>query len=258
MKTKKPSRTQLTDEAERDLNRIGLVLDTLKIQNVSDDVGYLEAIGRMRSAQIRRNAQVAEAEAQAQAAGVKWENHMRGEVAKIEAQITIAREDNQRRVVDAQTKRAAMIAEQQATVQAAIAQANAEVQMQEARIEQVRHQLIADIVQPAEAEKQKQIARAKANAVKIVEQGKATANVLKDLSKAYRSGGASRTRGLADAKTRTGTRRGKQHDRKAQHRSIDGDRQWRKDDARRDHWPLNSSTPASRSKPQQGLTSRKF
>jgi len=55
---------KLTEEAEHDLNRIGLVLDTLKIQNVSDDVGYLDAIGRMRSAHIRRNALIAEADAQ--------------------------------------------------------------------------------------------------------------------------------------------------------------------------------------------------
>ena len=33
---------KLTEEAEHDLNRMGLVLDTLKIQNVSDDVGYLD------------------------------------------------------------------------------------------------------------------------------------------------------------------------------------------------------------------------
>ena len=51
---------KLTEEAEHDLNRIGLVLDTLKIQNVSDDVGYLNAIGRMRSAHIRRDAAIAE------------------------------------------------------------------------------------------------------------------------------------------------------------------------------------------------------
>ena len=182
---------QLTEEAERDLNRIGIVLDTLKIQNVSDEVGYLDAIGRMRSAHIRRDAQVAEANATAEAAEVKWENHMRGEIAKLEAQITVAREENERRVADAMTKRQAMIAEQQAAVRAAISQASAEVSMQDARIEQVRHQLVADVVQPAEAKKQQQIAQAKASAVKIVEQGKATANVLKDLAQAYRDGGAS-------------------------------------------------------------------
>ena len=54
-------------EAEHDLTNIGLILDTLKIQNVTDDVGYLDSIGRMRSADIRKKAQIAEASAKAEA-----------------------------------------------------------------------------------------------------------------------------------------------------------------------------------------------
>jgi flotillin len=184
---------KLTEEAEHDLNRIGLVLDTLKIQNVSDDVGYLDAIGRMRSAQIRKSAAIAEADAQAGAAEVKWEQHKRGELAKIGAAIIVAQKNNERRLADARTKREAMIAEQRAEVQAAIAQAQAEIQMQEARIEQVQRQLQADVVQPAIARREQAIAQAKADAIKIVEQGKATASVLTQLATTYRiSGGAGR------------------------------------------------------------------
>jgi flotillin len=184
---------KLTEEAEHDLNRIGLVLDTLKIQNVSDDVGYLDAIGRMRSAHIRRNAQIAEADAQAGAAEVKWDQHRQGELAKIEAAITIARKNNERRITDATTKREAMIAEQQAAVQAAISQTRGEIEMQTARIEQVKLQLQADVIEPALAEKERAIAAARANASKVIEQGKATATVLAQLATTYRaSGGAGR------------------------------------------------------------------
>lgn len=180
---------KLTEEAEHDLNAIGLVLDTLKIQNVADDVGYLDALGRMRSAHIRRNAQVAEAEAEAEAAEVKWENHMRGEVAKLEAEIEVARKENERRIADARTRREAVIAEQKAEVQAGVAQAKAELEMQSARIEQVRRQLRADIVEPAEAGKQRAIAAAKADAATVIEEGKATAKVLTDLARTYGSTG---------------------------------------------------------------------
>ena len=38
----------LVEEAEHDMSRMGLVLDTLKIQNVTDEVNYLSAIGRIR------------------------------------------------------------------------------------------------------------------------------------------------------------------------------------------------------------------
>lgn len=181
---------RLTEEAGHDLERIGLVLDTLNIQNVSDDVGYLDSIGRMRSAAVRRDAQIAEARAQADAAEVKWRNYQTGELAKLRAAIEVARRQNDRRIADARTKREAMIAEQRADVQAQLAQAQAEIAMQAARVEQVRLQLQADVVRPAEAQRDQAIALAKANASKIVEQGKATAKVLADLSTAYRGQGA--------------------------------------------------------------------
>jgi flotillin len=180
---------KLAEEAEHDLNSIGLVLDTLNIQNVADDVGYLDALGRMRSAEIRRNADVAEASAQAEAAEVKWDNYMQGEVAKLEAQIAVARKDNERRIADARTRRGALIAEQRAEVQAGIAQATAEMDMQKARIEQVRRQLQADVVRPADARMRQDQARAKANAATIIEQGKATAQVLRELATTYRASG---------------------------------------------------------------------
>lgn len=180
---------KLTDEAEHDFEKIGLVLDTLNIQNISDDVGYLDAVGRIQSAEIRRKAQIAEADAQADAAEVKWSNFMEGELAKISAAIEVAHKENDRRIADATTKRGAMIAEEQAEVQAAMAQAEAELGMQDARIEQVRLQLQADMIRPAEASRDEAISRAKADAVKIIEQGKATARVLHDLAASYRGQG---------------------------------------------------------------------
>jgi flotillin len=182
---------KLTEEAEHDLTNIGLVLDTLKIQNVTDDVGYLDSIGRMRSAEIRRKAQVAEAEAKAEAQVQKWRNTQQAEIAKLSAQIQVSIKDNERRIADARTKREALIAEQQATVQAAISQAQAEIGMQQARIEQVKRQLQADVIEPAEAGKKQAEQNAKAEAAKIVEQGRATAEVLSSLARTYRGSGTS-------------------------------------------------------------------
>lgn len=182
---------KLTEEAEHDLTNIGLVLDTLKIQNVSDDVGYLDAIGRMRSADIRKKAQVAEALAQAEAQIQKWRNTREAELAKLNAQIEVARKDNERRIGDATTRREAMIAEERAEVQAQIAQSTAEIGMQEARIDQVRLRLRADVVEPAEAARRRAEENAKAAASVIVEQGRATAEVLSHLATTYRASGTS-------------------------------------------------------------------
>jgi flotillin len=84
-----------------------------------------------------------------------------------------------------------MIAEQQAEVQANISQARAEISMQEARIEQVKRQLQADVLEPAEARKKQAEQNAKADAAKIVEQGRATAEVLSSLARTYRGSGTS-------------------------------------------------------------------
>jgi flotillin len=188
-KDKEEFASKLAEEAEQDFSRLGLVVDTLKIQNVSDDVGYLDAIGRQISAQIRRSAQIAEAEARAEAAEQKWRNTMNGELSKLDADIEIARKENERRVADARTRRDAMIAQQLGEVQALVAQANAEVDTQQARIEQVRLQLDADVLQPAEAARRESEENAKGEAAKIVEQGRATAKVLTDIAERYNTSG---------------------------------------------------------------------
>lgn len=182
---------RLTQEAEHDLNKLGLVLDTLKIQNVSDEVGYLDAMGRQRAAAIRRDALMAEAVSQAQATEQRWTNTRNAELTTIETQLQIALKETDRRIADAQTRRAALIAQQQAEVQALIAQARGEVSMQDARIEQVRRQLQADIIAPADATRRQAEENAKGNAAKIIEQGRATAQVLAQISASYHKGGAS-------------------------------------------------------------------
>jgi flotillin len=188
-KDKEEFASKLAEEAEQDFSKLGLVVDTLKIQNVSDDVGYLDAIGRQISAQIRRSAQIAEAEARAEAAEQKWRNTMNGELSKLDADIEISRKENERRVADARTRRDAMIAQQLGEVQALVAQANAEVDTQQARIEQVRLQLDADVIQPAEAARRESEENAKGEAAKIVEQGRATAKVLTDIADRYNTSG---------------------------------------------------------------------
>ena len=182
---------RLTDEAEHDMSKLGLVLDTLKIQNVSDEVGYLDAMGRKRSAAIRRDALIAEAGSQAQAAEFRWANTRNAEVATLESQMQIAAKENERRVADAQSRRGALIAQQRAEVQALIAQATGEVAMQEARIEQVRRRLHADVIQPAEAQRRKAEEQAKGAASLVIEQGRATASVLARIAENYNKGGTS-------------------------------------------------------------------
>ena len=82
---------ELIEEAEVDLGQLGLELDTLKIQTVADDVGYLDSIGRKKNAELIRRARIAEAERKSEAAIQAAMNQRKTRLAQIEAQIEIAR-----------------------------------------------------------------------------------------------------------------------------------------------------------------------
>lgn len=180
---------QLIEEADKDLHRLGLMLDNLQIQNISDEVGYLGAVGRVRSASVNRNAKIAEVHASASALVQKARNTMQAEIAKIETDMQVAQKENERRIIEAKTKREAMISEVLGQVQAQVAEARAQQLAWNARVEQVRRKLQADVVAPAQAEKAKAEQMAKADAATISAQGRATATALKSLSTAYQAGG---------------------------------------------------------------------
>jgi len=182
---------KLLDEAESDLGKLGLALDVLKIQNVSDDVGYLDSIGRKTSAELERTAKIAEAEARAESIKQDAESKQRARVAECSADIEIARAETARRVADAQTLREALVAKEVGEVSALIAKAQAELAVQEARVEQVRSQLAADVLATAHAERDASIADAKGRASKIIEDGKATAAVLEEMITTWKNGGSS-------------------------------------------------------------------
>ncbi|MDI1429453.1 flotillin family protein [Polyangium sorediatum] len=169
---------KLLEEAEHDMQRMGLVLDTLKIQNVADDANYLNSIGRMRGASVRMDASIVEARTQAESAEQKAENWAKSEVAKIDADLAIARQETQKRVKDALSRREAMIQEAKGQVLAQIAQVKAEINRQKARALQVERQLQADVIQPHDAERRNLEEQARGEAAKIIELGKAEAEAL--------------------------------------------------------------------------------
>ncbi len=182
---------ELLREADHDLGRLGLELDTLKIQHVSDDKGYLGSIGRRSTAELLKKSRIAEAENGALAAENAAANLQNQEISKVEAQIATARAEGQRRIAEAQTRSGALIAESKGQVQALLAQAIADVAVQRARLAQVRFQLIADKVKPAEARKSQLVAQARGQASKISEEGKATAAAIRALGETWAKAGDS-------------------------------------------------------------------
>src|ERR671923_167859 len=61
------------DLAEPDLERMGLDIVSLTVRNIADKQGYLEALGRPRTAQVKRDAIRGEAEAEREAKAARYE-----------------------------------------------------------------------------------------------------------------------------------------------------------------------------------------
>lgn len=179
----------LLEEAETDLRRLGLVLDNLNIQSVTDEKGYMDSIGRKQSAELIKDSRVSEAQNRAEATVQDAENQLKKAIAKIQAQKQITSADAERRIIDAKTRGEAMVAEERSKTGAAIARARASLDVQRARLEQVKRQLAADVIQPAQARKAELEAEAKANSAKIVEDGRATAEALRSLIKMWNDAG---------------------------------------------------------------------
>jgi flotillin len=180
----------LLEEAEDDLEQLGIVLDSLQIQNISDDVDYLDSIGRKQQAELLRDARIAEAKAKAESVINASENKRLVALRRIERDLEISKAEAERRVRDALTKRVAIVAEAESLVGAQIAKTQAQVAVQTERIKQVEHQLQADVIAPAEAESKRAISKAKADAASIVEDGKAQVEGIKSLAQSWKAAGS--------------------------------------------------------------------
>jgi len=180
---------EITHEAEKDLQKIGFVVDTLKIQNIGDNAGYLAAVGRVKTAEVVKNAAVAEAERQSETRQRQAEARRAAEVAEAEANLAVADAQNRLRVRQAELDREAETAEKTAAVEAHRAEVVAEQALENARIELQRRRLQADVVEPAEARRKEAEQNAVADAASIRENGRAQAEVLNLLFTEIRTGG---------------------------------------------------------------------
>jgi flotillin len=180
---------KLLEEAEHDLTKLGLVLDTLKIQNVADEKGYLKSIGRKSSAELVARSKIAETNARSKSTIQDASARERARVSELESQIEVARAETDRRIAETLSRREALVAEEVGRVKAAVARAEAELRVQAARVEQVERQLKADVIAPAEAAMQAAQAASKGAAARIVQDGEATAFVLRQMIETWKAGG---------------------------------------------------------------------
>ncbi|MBD1997406.1 flotillin family protein [Leptolyngbya sp. FACHB-541] len=168
---------RITEDVSRDLAKMGLHIDTLKIQSVADDVDYLNSIGRSQIAIVLRDAEIAESNALTEAEQIEADCKRQSEVAKTQARSIIQQKENELRKIKAELEQQAKSEEERTTAAAQEARARAEQQLQTIRAELERLRLEADQVLPAEAERQAKELQARGEASVLSENAQAAAQV---------------------------------------------------------------------------------
>jgi flotillin len=179
----------LEQSAVPDFQKLGLELDVLKIQHVSDDGNYLESIGRQRIAEILRTAEVAESDATREAEQAEAGARARGDVALTNAQAAIQRKQNELRQIKAEVDGNAASEVMRAEAAGQQARAEAELELQKIRGELEQLRLQAEVSIPAEVEAQVRELIAAGTAAPIAADGEAQAQSLAEVSAAWRDSG---------------------------------------------------------------------
>ncbi|HEX5080541.1 MAG TPA: SPFH domain-containing protein [Blastocatellia bacterium] len=171
---------KLTSEAAVDLERMGIGVDVLTIQEISDEEGYLDALGKRRTAEVKRDAQIGESEAMRDSKIKASVAMQEGEKVKLESEANIAESTRSMEVKKAQylaeVERERATAEQAGPL--ASARARQAVVVEEIRVDKARTQeqiavqeqeilrkekeLEATVVKPATAHRAAQILQAEA------------------------------------------------------------------------------------------------
>src|SRR5918998_5148538 len=179
----------LIEEADDDIKTLGLELDVLKIQNVTDEVGYLNSVGRRQTAAVLKEARVAEATRKAEAEESEALSRQRAEIATAQAELKIVEQQNALRVRQAELEAIAGAAEAEAKVAGEKAKVVAEQALETERVQLETRRLEAYVVAPARANLQAKELGAKADAAKIIEEGNAQVEVFRQLVQRYQEAG---------------------------------------------------------------------
>lgn len=150
---------KLTTEAAGDLEKMGIGLDALTIQEISDDEGYLDALGKRRTAEVKRDAEIGQAEANRDSKIKASEALQQGEKVRLATEAQIAQSTRETEIQRAQVQ--AEIERERATAKQAgplsDAKARQEVIAEEVRIEKIRTQELIAVQEQEVLRKEKEL-----------------------------------------------------------------------------------------------------
>lgn len=188
---------KVLEQTSEELAKIGVIIDIINIQDIRDEKGYLESLGVKRTAEVKRDAVIGRAEAERDAMKSAETARREGEVVKAEQERQIAEAQKQRDVAresyrgetlsatkaadqqgplsEAKSRQAVVIEQQKVLEMEQKSRQNVEQAKADAEFQRYR----AEVIVPADAEKQARILRAEAQAMEILKVKEAEAQGIK-------------------------------------------------------------------------------
>ena len=178
--------TNITESLELELRKVGLRLINVNIQDITDESGYIDALGREAAARAISEAKVkvAEQERDGDIGAAEAQREQRIRVAQAnatategenESHVVIAESASERRQKEAEAERAANAAERVSQAAAEQESFLAEAEAERVRAERDKAAQDADIVVPAQVERERvrTLAEAEADRIRLVKAGEA-------------------------------------------------------------------------------------
>ncbi|HEX6855689.1 MAG TPA: SPFH domain-containing protein [Streptosporangiaceae bacterium] len=164
---------EVLDGSKAEMLKIGLIVDSLQIQSIDDmNSGYIDAMAAPHTAAIRRQAQIAQAQANQAAAEAQQESERKQ--AEYARQTSVVQASYKAEVDKAQAEASQSGPLAQAQAQMGVLAAQTELAHRQAELRQ--RQLVAEVVRPAEAEAEKVRIMAQADAERVKLQAEAAAS----------------------------------------------------------------------------------
>ena len=213
---------QVMAKASKDMEKLGIEILSCNIQNVTDENGLINDLGMDNTSKIKKDAQIARAEADRDVAIAKAEADRAANDARVAAETEIAKKNNELAIKQAELKlesdRKQAMADaayeiqkqeqqksiQTATVNAQIARAEREAELKQKEVEIRQQELAATVEKQADADKYAVQQSAEANMIKLKREADAKKYLAQMEAEAIEAKGkaeaeAIRLKGIAEA-----------------------------------------------------------
>ncbi|MCK4337193.1 MAG: flotillin [Candidatus Aminicenantes bacterium] len=208
---------KVNESVDPDFSKMGIILLSFSLKEISDTQGYLESLGKPQIAEAKRDALIAEAQTEKDAVIKSSEARKEGEIAKLQADALIAKTqwENEAKKANSQVdvnrkkahadysyelerfRLAKNIKKEEA--QAKLVEKEEAIKIEELEIARREKELDSNVIKPAEARKLQIQAEAEAESFRIHAEAKGKAEALK--LEAFAEAEKVRQKGLAEAET---------------------------------------------------------